>query len=216
MSAGTRLVFVGDPMCSWCYGFTKELSLLARRHPDLPIDIRVGGVSAGATEPMSEEMKRFRLSHWHRVEKASALPFNREAFMRLKDFVYDTEPVCRAIVALRHVAPEASHLGVFRALQDAFYAQGRDTTDGAVLADLASSALAEQGFSVTAEKFLAAWEDAGVIALTASEFKEVRRWGVQSFPTLLLQHEGEVSVLAPGYMSVDELEGRLNHLLKAG
>jgi putative protein-disulfide isomerase len=165
---------------------------------------------------MSEEMKRFRLSHWHRVEKASGLPFNREAFMQLKDFVYDTEPACRAIVVLRQVAPEASHVDVFRAIQDAFYAQGRDTTDGAVLADVASHALAEQGFTVTPEQFLAAWEDAGAIALTASEFKEVRRWGVTSFPTLLLQHEGEVSVLAPGYMSVDELDARLGNLIKSG
>ncbi len=26
--ANTRLIFVGDPMCSWCDGFGKEWSLL--------------------------------------------------------------------------------------------------------------------------------------------------------------------------------------------
>jgi putative protein-disulfide isomerase len=85
-----------------------------------------------------------------------------------------------------------------------------------VLADVASRALAGQGFSVTPEQVLADWEDAGAIALTASEFKAVRRRGISSFPTLLLEHEGEVSVLAPGYMSVDELDARLGNLIKSG
>lgn len=212
-SAGTRLIFVGDPMCSWCYGFGKELSLLSERYPDLPVDILVGGVQAGATEPMSEEMKRFRLSHWHRVEKASGLPFNREAFMELQGFVYDTEPACRAIVALRHVAPRASQLAVFRAIQHAFYAEGRDTSDGVVLADIVSAALLIQGFPVDADEFLAAWQDVDVIAATAAEFQAVRRWGIQSFPTLLLDRGGQVSVLAPGYMSVNEMDVRLSSVL---
>lgn len=211
--AGTRLIFVGDPMCSWCYGFGKELSLLSERYPDLPVDILVGGVQAGATEPMSEEMKRFRLSHWHRVEKASGLPFNREAFMELQGFVYDTEPACRAIVALRHLAPWASQLAVFRAIQHAFYAEGRDTSDGVVLADIVSAALLIQGFPVDADEFLASWQDMDIIAATAAEFQAVRRWGIQSFPTLLLDRGGQVSVLAPGYMSVNEMDVRLSSVL---
>jgi putative protein-disulfide isomerase len=213
--AGTRLIFVGDPMCSWCYGFGKELSLLSERYPDLPVDILVGGVQAGATEPMSEEMKRFRLSHWHRVEKASGLPFNRETFMQRQGYVYDTEPACRAIVALRRVAPESSQLAVFRAIQHAFYAEGRDTSDGVVLADIVSTALSFQGFSVNPETFLAAWRDADIIGATAAEFKAVRNWGIRSFPTLLLDRAGQITVLAPGYMSMDEMDEHLSAMLAA-
>jgi putative protein-disulfide isomerase len=184
--------------------------LLSELHPDLPVDILVGGVQTGATEPMSEEMKRFRLSHWHRVEKASGLPFNREAFMKLQGYVYDTEPACRAIVALRRVAPKSSQLAVFRAIQHAFYAEGRDTSDGQVLAEIVSAALLIQGFPVDSDELLAAWRDVDVVAATASEFKAVRNGGIQSFPTLLLDHGGQVELLAPGYMSVNEMDKRLS------
>lgn len=61
-------------------------------HPDLPLQIVVGGVRAGDSAVMTEEMKLFRLAHWARVEKASGLSFNREAFVALQGFVYDTEP----------------------------------------------------------------------------------------------------------------------------
>lgn len=214
--AQARLIFVGDPMCSWCYGFAKELALLAGRRPGLPLQIRVGGVRAGETEVMSEAMKRFRLSHWHRVEQASSLPFDREAFMRLQGFVYNTEPACRALVALRQLAPDVDQLAVFRAIQHAFYAQGRDTTDGAVLAELVCEALAGQGQALNPARFLAAWQDSATIAATAAEFQQVRRWGIQSFPTLLLQQEERRSVLAPGYMSVDELEALLDAVPATG
>ncbi|HEX2012895.1 MAG TPA: DsbA family protein [Roseateles sp.] len=208
-AAGTRLIFVGDPMCSWCYGFAQELSLLAERHPDLPLVIRVGGVRAGETEPMSEEMKRLRLAHWHRVEKVSGLPFDREAFMRRQGYVYDTEPACRAMVVVRRVAPAAAPLAVFRAIQHAFYAEGRDPRDGAMLADVVTAELARQGLPVAPGQFLAAWRDMGAVAATAAEFREVRRWGIQSFPALLLEQDGQLSLLAPGYMSADELDARL-------
>lgn len=210
-----KLIFVGDPMCSWCYGFGKELSTIQERHPELTIEVRVGGVRAGDTQPMTDEMKRFRLGHWHRVEKASGLEFNRDAFMQLENFVYDTEPACRAAVAARLVAPGADQLSVFWAIQHAFYAQGRDTTSGQVLAEVVSQALAKQGMTASPQEVLQVWESADAINKTAQEFKEVRRWGISSFPTLLLQHSGEVALLAPGYMSADELESRLNYLIEA-
>lgn len=45
-----KLIYVGDPMCSWCYGFGKELSALVAHVPDLNLEIVVGGSRAGATD----------------------------------------------------------------------------------------------------------------------------------------------------------------------
>ena len=125
-----KLVYVGDPMCSWCYGFGKELAQLRAALPALELEIVVGGLRAGGTEILDDAAKQFRLQHWARVEAASGLPFNREALLARQGFVYDTEPVCRAVVAARRLAPQSDLLAVFRALQHAFYAEGRDTTDG--------------------------------------------------------------------------------------
>jgi putative protein-disulfide isomerase len=57
-----KLIFAGDPMCSWCYGFVPELKALAERHPGLPLTILVGGVrmmrassSAWGTGPWSRK-----------------------------------------------------------------------------------------------------------------------------------------------------------------
>jgi len=209
-----KLVFVGDPMCSWCYGFGKELSALTDMHPELALDIVVGGVRAGATDILDEEGKQFRLAHWGRVEASSGLPFNRAAFQARENFVYDTEPVCRAVVSARKVAPQADLLKVFRALQSAFYAEGRDTTDGRVLSEVAASSLQEQGHAVDADAVHAVWKAADTIAETNAEFRHARALGVRSFPALLLETPEGHEVVSSGYAHAADLERQLDMLLK--
>lgn len=207
-----KLVYVGDPMCSWCYGFGKELSALMQLHPELELDIVVGGVRAGATDILDDQGKAFRLGHWERVQASSGLPFEREAFLARQDFVYDTEPVCRAVVSARRLAPDADLLGVFRALQHAFYADGLDTTDGRVLSEVASAALRKSGHPVDAAAFHASWRADATIAETKADFVKARALGVRSFPALLLDTGAGMLEVSGGYAQLPALETRLRAL----
>jgi putative protein-disulfide isomerase len=145
------------------------------------------------------------------------LPFNRKALMARENFVYDTEPICRAVVTARRLAPQADQLAVFRALQRAFYVDGLDTTDGAVLASAAVAELNAQGVAVGAAAFRAAWSDAATIIATQAEFEQVRALGIRSFPALLLEAHGRHIEISPGYARVDQLERQLEaaHRLSA-
>jgi putative protein-disulfide isomerase len=209
-----KLVYVADPMCSWCYGFGKELTTLTEAYPELPLQIVVGGVRAGDTAIMSDEMKQFRLGHWARVESASGLTFNRAAFIALENFVYDTEPVCRAVVTARKLAPGMAILPVFRRVQEAFYVHGRDTTSGEVLAEVAAHAMTTQGYPIYKDIFLAVWQDQATIAETRQDFIKARSWGVSSFPALLLEANGQLHSVVPGYTSARDLQQNLRLVLE--
>jgi putative protein-disulfide isomerase len=208
-----KLIYVGDPMCSWCYGFGKEMTALMELHPELELQIVVGGVRAGATDVLDDHGKAFRLGHWARVEAASGLPFNRQAFLARKNFVYDTEPVCRAVVTARKLAPTANLLGVFRALQHAFYATGLDTTDGHVLSVVATDTLAADGHAIEVDSFHAAWQSKEMVAETHLDFMLARRMGVSSFPALLLDTDEGIAEVSPGYAEMSVLKERLGALL---
>jgi putative protein-disulfide isomerase len=208
-----KLIYVGDPMCSWCYGFGKELHALTALHPELSLAIMVGGVRAGATDILDDSGKQFRLGHWARVEQSSGLPFNRTAFLARENFVYDTEPICRAFVTARQLAPQADLLAVFRALQHAFYVDGLDTTDGLVLADVAVAALEQAGHAVSAAAFYRNWRTAATIEATRAEFARVREIGVHSFPALLLEVDDQLIEISPGYAPAAALKSRLNAVL---
>nr|WP_299505969.1 DsbA family protein [uncultured Rhizobium sp.] len=208
-----KLVLVADPMCSWCYGFGKEMTTLVERYPDISLEIVVGGLRAGATDVLDESGKRFRLEHWARVEQSSGLPFNREGLMAREGFVYDTEPACRSVVAARILAPTTNLLKVFRAFQHAFYVDAVDTTNGEVLADVGAAALSANGHSIAPAELLATWQQKDAIDATAADFAMARSMGVTSFPALFLERHGQRRRVASGYATFHQIEQNMNALL---
>src|SRR3546814_15364283 len=92
------------------------------------------------------------LSHWNNVEEASSLPFTDKA-ITADGFIYDTEPACRAIVAVRTLAAQTT-FAAFSALQHAFYAEGLDITKADVLAKVCVDVLNERGISIDRQAFL--------------------------------------------------------------
>jgi putative protein-disulfide isomerase len=204
-----KLVLIADPMCSWCYGFGKEVSELREAIPGLALRVVVGGLRPDETAVMPRHQRIARLEHWSRVEAASGLPFNRDAFVANDNLVYNTEPACRAVVTARRLAPEADQLAVLRSIQRAFYVDGRDITKGDVLADVAANALSELGFATTPDDFLKAWQSAEAMDETRGDFLQARRWGISSFPSLLLEDGDKLYSLAPGYINAQQLISRV-------
>jgi putative protein-disulfide isomerase len=169
----------------------------------------VGGLRPDETAVMPRHQRVARLEHWSRVEAASGLPFNRDAFIANDNLVYNTEPACRAVVTARRLAPAVDQLAVLRAIQRAFYVDGRDITKGAVLADVAASALSELGFATTPDDFLKAWQSSEAMDETRGDFLRARHWGISSFPSLLLEDGEKLYSVAPGYMDAKQLISRV-------
>lgn len=204
-----KLILIADPMCSWCYGFGKEVTELHSVIPQLELEVVVGGLRPGETAVMPREQRVARLAHWSRVESVSGLPFNREAFLSNDNLVYDTEPACRAVVTARRLAPEVDQLAVLRAIQHAFYADGMDVTKGENLAAVGAGALSSLGFPTTEDAFLKEWRSPEAMADTRDDFLRARRWGVSSFPSLLLEDGAKLYNLAPGYVDAGQLVSRV-------
>ncbi|NPT54726.1 DsbA family protein [Paraburkholderia elongata] len=208
-----KLIFVGDPMCSWCYGFSKEMASIVENMPELDVQIVMGGLAAGSKQVLDEAGKQFRLTHWSRVEQMSGAEFNREALLARKNFVYDTEPVCRAVVTARMMQPSANLLKIFRAFQRAFYVDGLDTTDGMVLAEIGAAALRQSGFSVAVEEFFELWSSDEAIQAAAADFALTQKLGVSGFPTLFVEWNGKRGRLGSGYMRAAEVQQTLEGLV---
>jgi putative protein-disulfide isomerase len=196
-----RLLYVADPLCSWCYGFGPELARLLERRPDLGLDLLMGGLRAGNTEPMSEAFRGMLRGHWAHVAEVSGLPFS-EAIFDTPGFVYDTEPPCRAVVTARALDP-ARAFALMKEIQAAFYREGIDVTRAGALADAARRCGYEP------EAFLDALESAAMREATQADFARARALGVTGFPTLALSLEGGLYLVASGYTPSAVLEERI-------
>lgn len=209
-----ELIFAADPMCSWCWGFSPVLARVRAAATDrASVRIILGGLRPGTDNLMGDEMKAYVRHHWQDVQARTNQPFDFALFER-DDFIYNTEPACRAVVVARTLSP-GMEIDLYDALQKAFYAEGRDVTAPGVLRDIA----VEQGLD--AQAFTDAFNDPAAIEATFNDFAEARRLGVQGFPTLIVHEikddeEDGYAFLTRGYQPYDELEVFLEAWLATG
>lgn len=122
----TRLFYVHDPMCSWCYAFNSSLSALQK---DLPSNIRLiyllGGLAPDTTEPMPPELQKVIQQTWRQIERTvPTTQFNFD-FWAVNTPLRSTYSACRAILAARK---QGTHFEsqMLRAIQLAYYQQVRN------------------------------------------------------------------------------------------
>jgi putative protein-disulfide isomerase len=197
-------------MCSWCYGFAPVVAALAEKFEDrLPLDVVMGGLRAGNTEPMHERDKATIREHWTRVGAATGQPFDL-AFFDRAGFVYDTEPACRAVVTARRLMPRMA-LPFMARIQQAFYAENRDMTAAQEIADVAE----EAGFDRAG--FGAAFAGAEARNETFRDFLTAQSLGIHGFPTLIAGSEEKgYALLTNGYRPYEDLAEPMERWLAAG
>jgi len=198
MQAQDKLIYVGDPMCSWCYGFSPELEKLVHDiDSEVEVDIVMGGLRPYYQQPITE-MKDFLSHHWEDVHKASGQPFSYDILDR-EGLNYDTEPACRAVVVVR--AMDASKtLDFFKQVQKAFYYDNKDLRQVSSYTDILES------LNLDVADFATKFDQEEYKALVKSDFQRARDIGVNSFPTVLLQQGDKVTVVGKGYAKSDRLK----------
>ena len=210
------LVYVGDPMCSWCYGFGVPLHQLLEQLPGVPLAVVLGGLRAYNKEVMSDALKATLHHHWEEVTKRSGKPFGKGQFDR-EGYIYDTEPACRAVVTIRTHAAEQT-LAMYHAIQHAFYAEGRDITQTSVLADIWQSlinSLPSGQINFSRDGFVKAFESDIIKTQTRNDFAMVQQWGIRGFPALIAVVDGDAQLVANGYMEADDMLQRVQQVFNA-
>lgn len=183
---------------------------------DAELDIVLGGLRAYNTQKMDADQRDMILSHWEKVQQVSGLPFDMTGLNK-PDFIYDTEPACRAVVAAKMLTqdmPTTINFAVFQAIQHAFYAEGKDITKEAVLAEIAVKALNEyeQSEIFDHESFLETLCSAECKDETRQHFQQIQQWGVRGFPVLLLVREDGLHMLSSGYVKAEILIKNLKEI----
>ena len=121
-----------------------------------------GGLRAGHGAALDPNTRGYILGHWQTVQQTTGQPFRFDDALP-EGFVYDTEPACRALAAARSL-DEESAWPLVRAIQRAFYAEGRDVTQAAVLAGLA------EAVGLPRIEFAAAFDSGEARDATAADF----------------------------------------------
>lgn len=202
-----RLLYVMDPMCSWCWGFAPVAEALIAQAREAGVSTRLvpGGLRTGGTA-LDASTRKYILEHWQAVHYATGQPFQFEGAMP-DGFVYDTEPACRALVAAREL-DEQRAWGLLKLIQASFYQQGVDVTRAPQLVELAEQA----GFD--RELFAQRFASHDTRTATTADFAWVQDLGIAGFPTLLAERNGQLALLTNGYQPLQALAPLLGRWLE--
>ena len=203
----TRLVYVHDPMCSWCWAFRPALETLRR---DLPLGLEfqrlLGGLAPEADTPMPEDMQRYLQQTWRRIlQQVPDTEFNFEFWSRCKPR-RSTYPACRAVIAARYQEPVAEDAMIL-AIQRAYYTQARNPSLKATLVDLS----AEIGLDPV--RFRAGLDAPETHDELLEEIATGRSLGADSFPELVLVSGDNRWQIPVDYREPQRMLEQINELL---
>ena len=202
------IIYIGDPMCSWCWGISPQLNALERygQQKSIPFHIMMGGLRPGGGEEWTDQCKNFLQHHWEEVNQRSGQPCGYQLF-ELDDYDYDTEPACRAVVTIRNIAPEKV-LPFYELTQHFFYVKSKDPKEVAFYQPICEQLGID--FQAFSEQFVL--EE--MKQATYRDFQQSRQWGVNSFPTVVYRKGEELHLIGRGYTSYEVMRKRLEEIEK--
>ncbi len=189
----STLIYVHDPMCSWCWSF-RPVWQAVKQGLSENVEVRylLGGLAADSQTLMPDDMQQSIRRTWQRIQQeVPGTEFNY-AFWEKNQPRRSTYPACRAIIACRMQQPSLEQ-AMLLAIQQAYYLNAQNPSDETVLLNLAEQ------IGLDVKQFAVDIRSENCQNNLLQEIKYCRDIGVSSFPSLLLKKGGASVVLDLDY-----------------
>lgn len=177
----SKLYYVHDPMCSWCWAFNSVWADVTGRLPEsITLERVLGGLAPDTEQAMPEELQQKIQNTWRTIQEV--VPGTAFNF----DFWKDCNPrratyaACRAVIAATKQATELE-ASMILSIQKAYYRDARNPSDNSVLIDLAAS------LDMDTKQFAEDLDSAATNEELARQIALSRKLGARGFPSLILE-----------------------------
>lgn len=207
LNDSSEIIYVGDPMCSWCWGISNHLHELKSHFSAYKFSIVLGGLRPGGGEPWDDNFKSFLMHHWQEVTARSGQPFGYKLFDR-GNFNYDTEPPCRAVVVAKKWLGE-DVLAFYEAVSRKFYVDNEDPGTPSFYQSICEK------FEIPFDDFLKAFNSEDAKYQTKQDFLLNRQWGVRGYPTVLFKYQDQLYQINHGYAEFESMKGVIEKVVSS-
>ncbi|MCR9055023.1 MAG: DsbA family protein [bacterium] len=198
-----KLIYVYDALCGWCYGFSPVITEFHQNHEEeLDFEVLSGGMITGSRIGPIGEVAGYISKAYKDVERATGVTFGQsflEDILEEGSAVFTSIPPAIALTVFKQHQPGQAVAFAAR-LQKAIYYDGIEPVDYEAYGELAAE------FGLEPSSFVAEMKQNENLQRAREEFRRASGFGVTGFPTVLLQHNGQTTVLARGYMPLPRLE----------
>ena len=125
-----KIIFVTDPMCSWCWGMADSIKEIHEKYKDkIELDLMLGGTNTESIDFMGDYGKKFLLQLWQEIHETTGKEFG---FKLPKSYVHNSLLPCLAIELLK-VEDLNKAFGLLYELQSLFFLKGLNINDMSLL-----------------------------------------------------------------------------------
>lgn len=181
----SKLIYVYDPLCGWCFGFIGALEYVRDALPDLPIDLRLGGLVVGERVSPYANLMDFVRANAPAMQAKTGARIGEAFFEKMlpSQTLMSSQPPNAAILAVREAAPDRT-VDFTHAVQKAYFHDAADLNDAHLYPRLAEElGLEGIAFDIPGPN--------DTPAHLAQEYDATRSLNFQGFPSLFLQTDDQ-------------------------
>ena len=183
----TRLYYLHDPMCSWCWGYRPVWDELQKKlSASIVVEYVAGGLAVDSDDPMPNAQQRMIQNHWRTIEQKLGTRFNHDFWCKNTPR-RSTYNACRAAIAAHR---QACQEPMIDAIQRAYYLRAFNPSDITVLIGLAEELSQQKSLGLDLEQFIADINAADTDEELTRQVVLARQLSQQGFPSLVLEVDG--------------------------
>ncbi len=205
------LVYIYDPLCGWCYGFSPVMESLKKKYADrMQFEVISGGMILGEREGPIGEVAPYIKSAYKTVEQHTGVKFGDgflKGILEPGTAIFSSWVPSKALSAFKTMKPEKS-LEFAASIQKAIYFEGISPSDPAPYCALAV------GFGLNENEYTSMMDFEEIEQQTKKEFELSSKLGVRGFPTVLLVNDSGTELLTNGYADFETLDKKLSKWLE--
>lgn len=207
-SQKVTLYYAHDPMCSWCFGFRPVWSEVTDWcQGKLTIEYLMGGLAPDSDVEMPQAMQNDIQSYWRKIENyIPGAQFNFDFWTNNKPR-RSTYRSCRAVICARTQQFE-KQFEMVRLIQNAYYQQAKNPSDRDTLIACAKQC------ELDIERFENDLDAPYTNDLLKVEMLQCRDLGLNSFPSLLLEKDGEYISIGLDYNNAQTMIEQIKAIIE--
>ena len=179
------LLYIHDPMCSWCWGFAPMWRKLQEHLPsNISVKYLLGGLAADSDLAMPQSMQDNIQQIWKTIQQTiPGTQFNFEFWTKTKPR-RSTYPACRAVIAARKQS-QTMDKKMILAIQEGYYLRALNPSEDTVLVQFAE----EIGLDYV--QFKSDLNSADTQYQLDKEVNQSRTLATQGFPSLIVKNNNK-------------------------
>ena len=205
----SKIIYVYDPLCGWCYGFSPVIRKIENEYKDkMDFEIISGGMVIGEREGLIGDFAGYILKALPRLEELTGVKFGERYLSKLKDrtlYQSSLKP-CIALEVFKSFN-EKDAIAFASSIQKAQYLDGNDLQDENVYLELIKP------YGIDPVKFLKQLNSEEFKIETTKLFAMIQEWGITGFPAVILVKNGEFFLIAKGYVDYDNLKAVIEKII---